>query len=39
MVGAARAYLGDAPYWIAFPGLFIFFTVLSIRLLGDALRR
>lgn len=38
MVGAARAYLRDAPYLITFPGLFIFFTVLSINLLGDALR-
>lgn len=38
MVGAARRYLRDAPHLITFPGLAIFFTVLSINMIGDALR-
>lgn len=38
MVGAARRYLLEAPHLIVFPGLAIFFTVLSINMIGDALR-
>lgn len=38
MTSTARHHVRDAPYLIIFPGLAIFFTVLSINVLGDALR-
>jgi len=38
MLNAARGYLEYAPWLAVFPGLAIFFVVLSLNLLGDALR-
>ncbi len=38
MLQEAQRYLTTAPYLSIFPGLFIFFTVLSFNLLGDGLR-
>ncbi len=38
MASTARHHVRDAPHLIMFPGFFIFFTVLSINILGDALR-
>ena len=37
-LAAARPYLGSHPYMAIFPGLFITLTLLSVNLLGDALR-
>lgn len=38
MVSTGRQFLRDAPHLIMFPGMAIFFTVLSINFVGDALR-
>ncbi len=38
MASTARHHVRDAPHLIIFPGMAIFFTVLSINVLGDALR-
>ena len=38
MIGGSRQYLRDAPNATFFPGLSIFFTVLSLNFIGDALR-
>jgi len=38
MLSAARPYLDSAPWLSIFPGLFIAMTLLSVNLLGDALR-
>lgn len=38
MVSQGRHYILSSPHIILFPGLAIFFTVLSLNLLGDALR-
>ncbi len=37
MIGASRDYIWDTWWAITFPGLAIFFTVLSISLIGDGL--
>jgi peptide/nickel transport system permease protein len=38
MIGSGREYLRDASNATLFPGLAIFFTVLSLNFIGDALR-
>jgi peptide/nickel transport system permease protein len=38
MIGTSRQYLRDASNATLFPGLAIFFTVLSLNFIGDALR-
>jgi peptide/nickel transport system permease protein len=38
MLGSGRAYLFNAPHVATFPGVAIFFAVLSFNLLGDGLR-
>jgi peptide/nickel transport system permease protein len=38
MLGEARSYIFHASYQMTFPGLAIFFAVLSFNLLGDGLR-
>lgn len=38
MIAAARNYLRQSPHMVLFPGLFIMITVLSLNLVGDALR-
>jgi ABC-type dipeptide/oligopeptide/nickel transport system permease subunit len=38
MLGSAKAYLFNAPHVSTFPGIAIFFAVLSFNLLGDGLR-
>jgi peptide/nickel transport system permease protein len=38
MLGSGRAYLFNAPHVATFPGVAIFFSVLSFNLLGDGLR-
>ncbi len=38
MVSAARSYIRDYPHMIAFPGLAIMLSVLSLNLFGDGLR-
>ncbi len=38
MLGSARAYIFNAPHVATFPGVAIFFAVLSFNLLGDGLR-
>jgi peptide/nickel transport system permease protein len=38
MIGSGRQYLRDASNVTLFPGLAIFFTVLSLNFIGDALR-
>lgn len=38
MVSQSRHYIRSEPYMILFPGLAIFLTVLSLNLLGDAIR-
>ena len=38
MVSSARSYMPDWWWYSAFPGLFIFLTVLGFNLLGDGLR-
>ncbi|MDA8217984.1 MAG: ABC transporter permease [Dehalococcoidales bacterium] len=38
MLNVGRGYLSQAPWMSLFPGIAIFLTVMSINLLGDALR-
>jgi peptide/nickel transport system permease protein len=38
MLSVGRSYLRDAPHLMVFPGLLIFITVMSLNLIGDALR-
>ncbi|MDQ3696137.1 MAG: ABC transporter permease [Chloroflexota bacterium] len=38
MLSTGRAYLRDAPFLMIFPGVMIFLTVMSLNLIGDALR-
>jgi peptide/nickel transport system permease protein len=38
MLGSGRAYLFNAPHVATFPGIAIFFSVLSFNLFGDGLR-
>jgi peptide/nickel transport system permease protein len=38
MLSEGRAFLRQAPWLTAFPGLAITFSVLAVNLLGDALR-
>ncbi|MGP4140386.1 ABC transporter permease [Sodalis praecaptivus] len=38
MISQGRQYMDDAPWIMLFPGLAIVITVLSLQLLGDALR-
>jgi ABC-type dipeptide/oligopeptide/nickel transport system permease subunit len=38
MLGSGRAYLFNAPHVATFPGIAIFFAVVSFNLLGDGLR-
>lgn len=38
MLSAGRAYLREAPNLMIFPGALIFITVMSLNLIGDALR-
>lgn len=38
MIAGARNYLRQSPHMVLFPGLFIMITVLSLNLVGDALR-
>ena len=38
MLSTARTYMGRASWYATFPGLAILFTVLSINIIGDALR-
>ena len=38
MLGSARSYLFHAPHVATFPGIAIFFAVISFNLLGDGLR-
>ncbi len=38
MIASARSFIRQSPHMVLFPGLFIMATVLSLNLLGDALR-
>jgi len=38
MLASGRDYMRDYPYLVVAPGLAIFFTILSLNLLGDGLR-
>lgn len=38
MLSVGRGYLREAPHLMIFPGLLIFLTVISLNLIGDALR-
>lgn len=38
MIGSGRQFMRDQPYGTVAPGLAIFFTVLSLNFIGDALR-
>lgn len=38
MLSTARAYIRAYPHMVFFPGLFIMLTVLSLNLIGDAIR-
>lgn len=38
MLDEARVFVGLAPWFIVFPGIAIVVTVLSLNLLGDAVR-
>ena len=38
MLSVGRGYLREAPHIMIFPGLLIFLTVISLNLIGDALR-
>lgn len=38
MIGSAQQYMRDAPHAVIVPGAAIFFTVLSLNFVGDALR-
>jgi peptide/nickel transport system permease protein len=38
MLASGREFMRDFPYIVVAPGLAIFFTILSLNLLGDGLR-
>jgi peptide/nickel transport system permease protein len=38
MLSVGRNYLRDAPHLVVFPGVLILGTVMSLNLIGDALR-
>ena len=38
MLSVGRNYLRDSPHLVIFPGLLILGTVMSLNLIGDALR-
>ncbi len=38
MLSGSRAYIRDFPHMVLFPGIFIMISVLSLNLVGDALR-
>lgn len=38
MVGAARGYMFQSPWYVLFPSLVVAFTVLAVNTFGDALR-
>ena len=38
MIASARGYIRDYPHMVVIPGLFIMITVLSLNLVGDAIR-
>lgn len=38
MLSTARSYIRENPHMVFFPGLFIMLTVLSLNMIGDALR-
>jgi peptide/nickel transport system permease protein len=38
MLSVGRNYLREAPHLMMFPGLLILLTVISLNLIGDALR-
>jgi len=38
MIASARNYIRDSPHMVFIPGLFIMITVLSLNLVGDAIR-
>jgi ABC-type dipeptide/oligopeptide/nickel transport system permease subunit len=38
MLAAGRDYMRDYPYMVLCPGLVIMITVLSLNMIGDALR-
>ena len=38
MLNAAQRYLSQAPWIALYPGLVIFFLVMALNVLGDALR-
>ncbi|MDI3339283.1 MAG: glutathione ABC transporter permease GsiD, partial [Sphaerobacter sp.] len=38
MLSVGRGYLREAPHLMLFPGTMIFLTVISLNLIGDALR-
>ena len=38
MISSARQFIRDSPHMVIIPGLFIMITILSLNLLGDAIR-
>ena len=38
MISSSRTFIRDYPHMVIFPGIFIMITVLSLNLIGDALR-
>ena len=38
MIASARNYIRDSPHMVLIPGLFIMMTILSLNLVGDAIR-
>lgn len=38
MISSARSYIRQSPHMVIFPGLFILITLLSLNLIGDAVR-
>ena len=38
MLAVGRRYLGEAPWYILFPGLFIFLLVFAMNSVGEGLR-
>jgi peptide/nickel transport system permease protein len=38
MISSARAFMRDFPHMVIVPGLFIMISVLSLNLIGDAVR-
>ena len=38
MIAASREFIRESPYMVLIPGLFIMITVLSLNLVGDAIR-